>query len=81
MTRALKWNGYLMMTGDGLRCGAMYDDGEGGTWAWLDRPATMGDWEGFVRACGGDLDRASDRIVEKFGGHSGYLPTRWPQTT
>jgi hypothetical protein len=50
----------------------------GGIYAWLDAEPDPSELMAILRGLGGDLDRASDRWVERYGGHSGYRPARFP---
>jgi hypothetical protein len=54
--------------------------GSGGIWAWLDAEPNPSELMATLRGLGGNLDRASDRWVEMYGGHSGYRPICFPQT-
>lgn len=74
----IAWSGKLVISSDGLQVGAInVQNNDGGTWAWLLKPAKLADWLEAVTSTKGDLDRASDIMSKKFGGYSGYRPTNW----
>jgi hypothetical protein len=52
--------------------------GEGGVCAWLDREPLGTELYRVLRRCGGDLDRASELWLERYGGRFGYFPAAFP---